>query len=295
MTSTTTMIDCFAVCLGSEVVDTYVGRGASRVRGLFRNVWEEAMRNFVRRCRASGRGDGNVEGRGRKMGVFSLALSGISNRIPGVWEGARSLVSSIDTATGSSGEGDEDCHMQPTAIIFIDEIDCLAKQRYSGVGSSSSLWGGCNEREQALNQLLTEMDGFNTGGSSSSSSSSVAGVVDVIVIAATNRPEVLDPAIMRQFDRHVHVNLPDACRREVILRVHGRRVKLDHLSVDFAGLPTRGFSRADPKNVINEAALLAVRCQSSHVTQAHLLEATQKMRAISLGNGSTPGRHYVMN
>jgi ATP-dependent Zn protease len=292
-TTTTTMIDCFAVCSGSEFVDTYVGRGASRVRGLFRNVREEAMRNFVRRRRASGRGDGDVEGRGRKTGVFSRALSGISDGIAGVWEGARSLVSSIDAATGSSGEEDEDCHMRPTAIIFIDEIDCLAKRRDSGIGSSSSLGGGCDEREQTLNQLLTEMDGFDTGGSSSSSSSSVAGLVDVIVIAATNRPEVLDPAIMRRFDRHVRVDLPDARGREAILRVHARRVKLDRSSVDFAGLPTRGFSGADLKNVINEAALLAVRCQSSHVTQAHLLEATRRMRAISLDNGSVPGHHTL--
>ena len=124
---------------------------------------------------------------------------------------------------------------------------------------------------------------------------SVAGVVDVIVIAATNRPEVLDPAIMRRFDRHVRVNLPDARGREAILRVHARRVKWDRSSVDFAGLPTGGFSGADLKNVINEAALLAVRCRSSHVTQTHLLEATRKVRAISLGNGSSSGRHYVMN
>jgi hypothetical protein len=167
MTTTATMIDCFAVCLGSEFVDTYVGRGASRVRGLFWNVREEAVRNFVRRRRASGRGDGNVVGRGRKTGVFSCALSGISDGIAEVWEGARSLVSSIDAATGSSREEDEDCHMRPTAIIFIDEIDCLAKRRDSGVGSSSSLGSGCNKREQTLNQLLTEMAGFDTGGSPS--------------------------------------------------------------------------------------------------------------------------------
>ncbi len=111
MRTTTTMIDCSAVCSGSEFVNTYVGRGASRVRGLFRNIREEAVRNFVRRCPASGRGDGNVKGRGRKTGEFFRVLSGISDGIAGVWEGARSLVSTIDAATDSSGEEDKDCHM----------------------------------------------------------------------------------------------------------------------------------------------------------------------------------------
>jgi cell division protease FtsH len=286
----TTTIDCFAVCSGSEFVDTYVGRGASRVRGLFRNVREEAMKNFAYRRRHM-RGDGDVDGKAGTTRVFSRALSGVGDGMAGVWESVRSLVGSFD-AMDSCRKEDEGCHIRPTAIIFIDEIDCLAKRRDSGMGSSSSLGGGCDEREQTLNQLLTEMDGFDTGGSSPLS---VAGVVDVIVIAATNRPEVLDPAIMRRFDRHVRVNLPDARGREAILRVHARRVKWDRSSVDFAGLPTGGFSGADLKNVINEAALLAVRCRSSHVTQTHLLEATRKVRAISLGNGSSSGRHYVMN
>jgi cell division protease FtsH len=205
------------------------------------------------------------------MEVFFRALSRISNGIVGGWEGAQLLVSSINAATGSSGEEDKDCHMQPMAIIFIDEIDCLAKQRDTGIGLSSSLGGGCNEREQTLNQLLTEMDGFDMGGSSSSSSLSVMGVVDVIVIAATNISKVLDPAIMRRFDCQVRVDLPKARGREVILRVHARRVKLDRSLVDFASLPTHDFSGANLKNVIIEAALLVVRCRSLHVTQAHLL------------------------
>jgi ATP-dependent Zn protease len=169
MTMMTTMIDCFAVCLGSKFVDTYVGRGALRVRGLFWNIREKAMQNFFWRRRTSGRGNGNIEGRGRKTGVFSHALSGISNGIAGVWEGTQLLVSLINTATGSSGEEDKDCHMQSTAIIFINEINCLVKWRDSGIGLSSFLGGGCDKREQTLNQLLTEMDGFDTGGLSSSS------------------------------------------------------------------------------------------------------------------------------
>jgi cell division protease FtsH len=161
------------------------------------------------------------------------------------------------------------------AIIFIDEIDCLAKRR-DGSGFSSSLGRGCDEREQTLNQLLTELDGFETGAVSSDG-------VDVIVIAATNRPEVLDPAIMRpgRFDRHVRISLPDARGRDAILRVHARHIRWDHSSVDFSLLSkaTQGFSGADLKNVINEAALLAVRSGCLMVEQIHLLEAVQKVRA----------------
>ena len=279
-TLTTTMIDCFAVCSGSEFVDTYVGRGASRVRGVFRTVREDAMKNFAHR-RGNARGDGDVDGKVRTTRVYSRVLSGVSDGMAGIWEGMRSLMGSFDAA-GSSTHGNH-LHrrdrLPSETARFGDGIVVVSRGRL--------------RRERAdLNQLLTEMDGFDTGGSSPSS---VAEVVDVIVIAATNRPEVLDPAIMRRFDRHVRVDLPDARGREAILRVHARRVKWDRSSVNFAGLLTRGFSGADLKNVMNEAALLAVRCRSSHVTQTHLLEATKKIRAISLGNGSSSERHYVMN
>ena len=102
------------------------------------------------------------------------------------------------------------------------------------------------------------------------------------MIAATNRPDVLDPAILRagRFDRHVKVALPDACGREAILRVHARRIRWDRSSVKFCELPTHNFSGAELKNVINEAALLAVRRGSSVVTQDHLLEAVQKVRTM---------------
>lgn len=100
---------------------------------------------------------------------------------------------------------------------------------------------------------------------------------------------------MRCLERHVRVGLPDARGREAILRVHVRRIRWDRSSVNFAGLPTQGFSGADLKNVINEAALLAVRRGNSMVTQAHLLEAAQKVMAISLGQGSSPRQQYVMN
>ena len=128
-------------------------------------------------------------------------------------------------------------------IIFIDEIDAVGRQRGTGLG------GGHDEREQTLNQLLTEMDGFgeNEG---------------IIIIAATNRPDVLDPALLRpgRFDRQVTVSLPDANEREAILKVHAKNKILDK-SVNLANLSLRtpGFSGADLENLLNEAALLAVR------------------------------------
>ena len=245
-------VDCFAVCSGSEFVETFVGRGAARVRTLFHNVREEAKRNFRRR-------------HGGRERVARYAADPV-----GGWESIKSILGMTDLS-----KKDDDSHRRPMAIIFIDEIDCLAKRR-DGSGFSSSLGRGCDEREQTLNQLLTELDGFETGAVSSDG-------VDVIVIAATNRPEVLDPAIMRpgRFDRHVRISLPDARGRDAILRVHARHIRWDHSSVDFSLLSkaTQGFSGADLKNVINEAALLAVRSGCLMVEQIHLLEAVQKVRA----------------
>jgi cell division protease FtsH len=128
-------------------------------------------------------------------------------------------------------------------IIFIDEIDAVGRQRGAGLG------GGHDEREQTLNQLLVEMDGFE-------------GNEGVIVIAATNRPDVLDPALLRpgRFDRQVHVPLPDIRGREQILKVHMRRVPLsDRVNPSVIARGTPGFSGADLANLVNEAALLAAR------------------------------------
>ncbi|MEG1892547.1 MAG: ATP-dependent zinc metalloprotease FtsH [Bacilli bacterium] len=146
-------------------------------------------------------------------------------------------------------------------LIFIDEIDAVGRERGTGLG------GGHDEREQTLNQLLTEMDGFgeNTG---------------IIIIAATNRPDVLDPALLRpgRFDRQVTVSLPDAREREAILAVHaknkviGKDVKLDNLS-----LRTPGFSGADLENLLNEAALLAVRRNKSAISMDEIDEATDRV------------------
>ena len=146
-------------------------------------------------------------------------------------------------------------------LVFIDEIDAVGRQRGTGLG------GGHDEREQTLNQLLTEMDGFgeNEG---------------IIIIAATNRPDVLDPALLRpgRFDRQVTVSLPDANEREAILKVHAKNKILDK-SVNLANLSLRtpGFSGADLENLLNEAALLAVRRNKNAITMDEIDEATDRV------------------
>ena len=147
-------------------------------------------------------------------------------------------------------------------IIFIDEIDAVGRHRGHGVG------GGHDEREQTLNALLVEMDGFDTQ-------------EGVIIIAATNRPDVLDPALLRpgRFDRQITVNLPDVKGREEILRVHAKKVKLAE-GVDLAVVArgTPGYSGAELANVINEAALLAARRGLKGITLSELEEARDKVR-----------------
>src|SRR6266403_1878700 len=147
-------------------------------------------------------------------------------------------------------------------IIFIDEIDAVGRHRGHGVG------GGHDEREQTLNALLVEMDGFDTQ-------------EGVIIIAATNRPDVLDPALLRpgRFDRQITVNLPDVKGREEILRVHAKRVKLaEGVDLGVAARGTPGYSGAELANVINEAALLAARRGLKAITMAELEESRDKVR-----------------
>ncbi|MBV9656474.1 MAG: ATP-dependent zinc metalloprotease FtsH [Verrucomicrobia bacterium] len=147
-------------------------------------------------------------------------------------------------------------------LIFIDEIDAVGRHRGHGVG------GGHDEREQTLNALLVEMDGFDTQ-------------EGIIIIAATNRPDVLDPALLRpgRFDRQVTVPLPDVKGREQILKVHSKRVKIaEDVSMDTIARGTPGYSGAELANVINEAALLAARRGLKAITLAELEEARDKVR-----------------
>lgn len=147
-------------------------------------------------------------------------------------------------------------------LIFIDEIDAVGRHRGHGMG------GGHDEREQTLNQLLVEMDGFDTQ-------------EGVIIIAATNRPDVLDPALLRpgRFDRQVTVSLPDVKGREEILRVHSKKVKLaENVDLAVTARGTPGYSGAELANVLNEAALLAARKGLNAITMAELEEARDKVR-----------------
>ena len=148
-------------------------------------------------------------------------------------------------------------------IVFVDEIDAVGRQRGAGLG------GGHDEREQTLNQLLVEMDGFDTN-------------THVIVIAATNRPDVLDPALLRpgRFDRHVTLDRPDIKGRRAILDVHARNKPLDStVDLDVLARQTPGFSGADLANLINEAAILAARANKKTIGMEELEEAIARVIA----------------
>ncbi len=160
----------------------------------------------------------------------------------------------------------EQAKKKAPCIIFIDELDAIGKSRASGAG----FVGGNDEREQTLNQLLTEMDGFS------------AGDATVIVLAATNRPEILDPALLRpgRFDRQVLVDRPDLAGRLKILEIYAQKVRLGE-DVDLKAIATRtpGFAGADLANLVNEAALLAARNQRPTVAQEDFNEAIERVVA----------------
>ncbi len=156
----------------------------------------------------------------------------------------------------------EQARRSTPCLVFIDEIDAVGRSRGHGLG------GGNDEREQTLNALLVEMDGFDTQ-------------EGIIIIAATNRPDVLDPALLRpgRFDRQIVVNLPDVRGREAILKVHAKKVKLD-LVVDLGVIAraTPGYSGAELANLLNEAALQAARQNKKSITMTELEEARIKVR-----------------
>ena len=157
----------------------------------------------------------------------------------------------------------EQAKKEAPAIVFIDEIDAVGRRRGAGLG------GGHDEREQTLNQLLVEMDGFGSN-------------EGVIVLAATNRQDILDPALLRpgRFDRQIYVGLPDIRGREAILKVHAKRKPLaEDVSLAQIAQATAGFTGADLANLLNEAALLAARQHSQFITAAHLHEAMLKVIA----------------
>ena len=178
----------------------------------------------------------------------------------------RAPTSSRCSSLGASRVRDlfDEAKKNAPAIIFIDEIDAVGRKRGSGMS------GGHDEREQTLNQLLTEMDGFDA-------------TKGVVILAATNRPESLDPALTRpgRFDRRVPVELPDLKGRESILRLHAKKVKLGP-DCDFGVVArmTPGASGAELANIVNEAALCAVRHRRKAVTQFDLQEAVDTILAV---------------
>ena len=157
----------------------------------------------------------------------------------------------------------ENAKKNAPCIIFIDEIDAVGRQRGAGLG------GGHDEREQTLNQLLVEMDGFGAN-------------EGIIIIAATNRPDILDPALLRpgRFDRQITVGRPDVKGREAVLKVHARNKPLDE-AVDLKAIAQRtpGFSGADLENLLNEAALVAARRNKKKIDMADIDEATDRVIA----------------
>lgn len=166
----------------------------------------------------------------------------------------RNLFEQAKKQTASSGKG---------CIIFIDEIDAVGRQRGTGFG------GGHDEREQTLNQLLVEMDGFNSG-------------EGVILIAATNRPDVLDPALLRpgRFDRHITVDIPDLIGREAILKVHMKNVKVaKEVDLKLLARRTAMFVGSDLANLVNEAALLAARRKKKKVGMKEFEDAIERIIA----------------
>ncbi|MFA5161370.1 MAG: ATP-dependent zinc metalloprotease FtsH [Elusimicrobiales bacterium] len=157
----------------------------------------------------------------------------------------------------------EQAKRNPPAIVFIDELDAVGRHRFAGIG------GGHDEREQTLNQLLIELDGFESK-------------EGIILIASTNRPDVLDPALLRpgRFDRHVNVPVPDIKGRHEILKVHAKKIKLEPtVDLSVVARQTPGFVGADLANAINEAALLAARKDKKAVDMHDLENATERVVA----------------
>lgn len=226
------MCDSFTALSGSSFVEMYVGRGAARVRSLFAKARRDARQR-------------------QKL-----------KRAASWWSSFFGFASSADVAC---------LKRPPCAILFIDELDAVAKSR-----SSDSIHGN-DEREQTLNQLLTEMDGFDSGDGSRENKDED---VTLIVIAASNRIDVIDEAVLRRFDRQILVGYPNEGGRKAILLVHAKKIACAP-DIDWDELAsaqyTDNFSGADLRNVVNEAALFAIREKKSVVDQSHMLHAVRRI------------------
>jgi cell division protease FtsH len=249
--------DAFVSCTGSEFVEMYVGRGAARIRSLFQHAKEVALRNHSLKF-------------GYSQGMLWRLVSRCSVMT------SQPIKQQIELA-----------ERPPTAIIFIDELDALAKAR------SYSMMNSNDERDQTLNQLLTEMDGFFDR--TTANGNDPFNLVRITVIAATNRPDALDSAILRRFDRQIFVHLPNAIGRKEILKIHAAKttcrfstIHWDHLSNQ-----THNFSGSDLKQVVNDAALLAVRQKSKWIEQGHFIQAIHRAKATKVQ--SLTGEKYCYN
>lgn len=267
----------FYECNGSEFVEVLVGRGAKRVRDLFQNVKIQARNKYYRSIHSFQRQE-----RQRKQQKNPKWTDDISESLSSFYDQLQEFSGIMYPPSLANNNDASVINIKPCAIVFIDEIDTLAKSRQFSLSDGGS--GGANdEREQTLNQLLAEMDGF-------SSSSDV----NICVIAATNRPNILDPSIMRsgRFDRHIYVSLPDLNTRKAILKLHAKTKPLASHDIkwDAISLQTKGFSGADLENVVNEAGFFALRDDDLEITQKHLLRAVEKVKVKK----NTPTNNFSM-
>jgi ATP-dependent Zn protease len=275
----------FFACSASEFVEVYVGRGAARIRALF----SQARRAAVQQQQQQQRQQNNNSQRGEAPPSPHQYIHSV---LHSVFPWLASQLSTMDLSTSSSpallppATAAATSPRPAASILFIDELDALGKSRQSS--------GSNDEREQTLNQLLTELDGFGTREREFSEPKGAADedgddrddeeTGTVIVIAATNRVDVLDPAILRRFDRQIHVGYPVSAKaRKDVLLVHARRVRCgadvdwDRIASDAR---TLGCSGADLANLVNEAALLAVREGSSVVQQEQLDHAARRIQSM---------------
>lgn len=270
----------FFACSASEFVEVYVGRGAARIRALFAQARKAAVQQQQQQRNQQHNSNQPPGPHQYIHSVLHSMFPWLASQL-GAWDVPSSSPVVSPSASSSSAPR---CCRPAASILFIDELDALGKSRMSA--------GSNDEREQTLNQLLTELDGFGTRereftnneeddhGGGDDAEDEEAGTV--IVIAATNRVDVLDPAILRRFDRQIHVGYPATPKaRKDVLLVHARRVRCgadvdwDRIASDAR---TLGCSGADLANLVNEAALLAVREGSSVIEQDQLDHAARRIQ-----------------